>query len=80
MFFFVNFKTMQQDLEAEHPRFIKFSQISSEVASKLELDNPSGAATVRRRHEEVSQRWENLVCQMDGHSSAVNFFFDYCSF
>lgn len=69
---------MQQDLEAEHPRFVKFSQLSSEATSKLENDNPVGASNIRRRHEEVSQRWENLVCRMDEHSSVVGRFLYFC--
>uniref|UniRef100_A0A915HIZ4 Dystrophin n=1 Tax=Romanomermis culicivorax TaxID=13658 RepID=A0A915HIZ4_ROMCU len=61
----LNLQSMQQDLESEHPRFVKFSQYSTEAASALETDNPLGASSIRRTLEEVSQRWENLVCRMD---------------
>ncbi len=67
----LSFQTMEQDLEAEHPRFVRLSQLSSEVSGRLEAENPIGAAEVRRKFEAITQRWDNLVVRMDEHSQMV---------
>lgn len=62
---------MQSDLEKEHKRFVDFGNACFEAVNILEMDNPVGAATLRRKIEAMTQRWDNLVTRMDEYSETV---------
>lgn len=64
-------KAMQSDLEKEHKRFVAFGNACYEAVNILEMDNPVGAATLRRKMEAMTQRWDNLVTRMDEYSETV---------
>lgn len=62
---------MENELENEHPRFVRLSQLSSLVAARLDTDNCQAANDVRHTLESITQQWDNLVMRMEEHSQMV---------
>uniref|UniRef100_A0A915Q5I9 RNA helicase n=1 Tax=Setaria digitata TaxID=48799 RepID=A0A915Q5I9_9BILA len=58
-------------LQQGHPAFVGLSQLTAELVSKLESSNEEGANQIRQQIETVTQRWDNIVAQIDEHSHVL---------
>lgn len=70
---------LEAELEKGHSDFISLSQLGLDLVIKLDCSNDTDAAMIRQQIEAVTQRWDNIVAQIDDHSHMVplsNIFFE----
>ncbi|MFH4982367.1 hypothetical protein AB6A40_009076 [Gnathostoma spinigerum] len=64
-------QSLEHALESEHSELINISQLAVELVSRIEPSNGSDANVVRSQIDDITQRWDGLVSNIDEHTRAL---------
>ncbi len=63
---------LENDLEAEHGRFVALSQLSCDAVARFDAVDGAVANRLRRQLDSVTQRWDNIVTRIEELTQTVD--------